>query len=311
MKSEIERDGYANKTVIREKYDEGAYTLPRYDHDLDVIKKLQFLSADNIHLAISPYGEDYYKLIGKEPDGTPNLYPTPAQKKYLNQNLINYEDKEKLKNLFLKFSNHHNEWRVANDRMLLKDFAQELALLQESNFLEQRIDNMNYVVPDCVAIFDIIKREDPIDARKKSQEKKDAIGLEAERLTLEYEKERLRKLGRDDLARLVNNLPSKEPKNGYDIDSFEGRDSVCGDNDRKIESKGTRTSKPYFYWTDNEVKTAFRERDNYLIYVWINVLSTYYEPKLRWIKQNPYKAIMIDGEQDPTVSNWKVDVNKP
>ena len=218
MKSEIERDGYANKAVIREKYDHGAYTLPRYDHDLDVIKKLQFLSADNIHLTVSQYGEDYYKLIGKM-NGIPDLYPTPEQKKYLNLNLINYEDKEKLKNLFLKFTEHNNEWRVRNDYML-QGFAQELALLQESNFLEQRIDNMNYVVPDCVAIFDRIKCEDPIDAREKIQARKDAVGLEAERLTLEYEKERLTKLGRNDLARLVNDLPSKDPKNGYDIDSF-------------------------------------------------------------------------------------------
>ena len=50
---------------------------------------------------------------------------------------------------------------------------------------------------------------------------------------------------------------------------------------------------------------------NYWIYVWTNVLSSYYKPELSWIKQNPYEAIMIDGEQELTVANWKVNVVNP
>jgi hypothetical protein len=90
-------------------------------------------------------------------------------------------------------------------------------------------------------------------------QKRQASGLIAEEVALNAERERLRRLGRDDLALRVENV-SDRPGLGYDIHSFEKDGS-----ERFIEVKNVSNG-PRFFLSEGEWQNS-RARANYWFYL--------------------------------------------
>jgi hypothetical protein len=95
------------------------------------------------------------------------------------------------------------------------------------------------------------------------------IGRFGEQLTIVHERERLRRLGRRDLAQLVRKIPESMAA-GYDVKSFDGVLLDGFDLDRLIEVKTTRSARKdlqnFFTMTPNEWSVARTSRDAYFVY---------------------------------------------
>lgn len=96
--------------------------------------------------------------------------------------------------------------------------------------------------------------------------KEDAkIGLIGERLVLEYEKDRMIKKGRSDLAEKIKQVSSNDDAAGYDILSYD-----FDENDREhiiyIEVKTTNYDDTVFFISRNEIEKMESEKINYWLY---------------------------------------------
>lgn len=104
-----------------------------------------------------------------------------------------------------------------------------------------------------------------IDYLKQAQSNME-LGLSGEELVLEYEKEKLHKAGRPDLAAMIKWSSKDSDALGYDIQSF-----MVDENglvkEIHIEVKTTSgTSKNLFYISANEIKVFEEMKDSYYIY---------------------------------------------
>lgn len=92
------------------------------------------------------------------------------------------------------------------------------------------------------------------------------LGTKAENAVVEFEKQRLRKLGKFAHAELVKRISVLNVSAGYDIESFDGNSDTFEPN-RFIEVKATQSDEIRFYWTSNELKVAKHKRGSYWIYM--------------------------------------------
>jgi hypothetical protein len=91
------------------------------------------------------------------------------------------------------------------------------------------------------------------------------LGALAEDAVVEYERKRLRALGRDAEAELVRRISQLNAGAGYDVESFNG-DKPLFDYDRFIEVKASQESDLRFFWTSNERRVAENKGAMYWIY---------------------------------------------
>ena len=124
------------------------------------------------------------------------------------------------------------------------------------------------------------------------------IGKKGEQYAIEYEKKRLEKdEDRIDLAYDLKQVSLTDVHAGFDIKSYDDKNSQLRQHDRMIEVKATRSSSPRFYWSKNEVIKAEKLREKYWIYLWINVESP--DRNLIPIKiQNPYEKFFEGKSED-------------
>jgi hypothetical protein len=94
---------------------------------------------------------------------------------------------------------------------------------------------------------------------------KEEVGTLAEKLVLEFERERLRRAGHVVEAACVRRVSALRVNVGYDIESFSGKASELVF-DRFIEVKGAKGRNVRFFWSANEIKVAESLRDRYWIY---------------------------------------------
>lgn len=92
------------------------------------------------------------------------------------------------------------------------------------------------------------------------------LGAQAENIIVEFEKQRLLKLGKSIQSDLVKRISTINSAAGYDIESFDGNNNDVFPN-RFIEVKATTGNEIRFYWTINERNVAKVIKDNYWIYV--------------------------------------------
>ncbi len=111
------------------------------------------------------------------------------------------------------------------------------------------------------------------------------LGALAEDAVVEYERRRLRALGRDAEAELVRRISQLNAGAGYDVESFNG-DKPLFDYDRFIEVKASQESNLHFFWTSNERRAAENKGDMY----WI-----YFVGEFRQNKANQITPIMIQN----------------
>ena len=130
------------------------------------------------------------------------------------------------------------------------------------------------------------------------------IGELGEQLAIEKEKERLEKEGRIDLAYDIKQVSVTDVYAGFDLKSYNDKNSQLAKHDRVIEVKSTRSSSPRFYWSSNEVKKAKSIRKNYWIYLWTSVESE--NRQLRMI-QNPYDKFFVKNKEKPECTGYFLD----
>lgn len=125
-------------------------------------------------------------------------------------------------------------------------------------------------LPERIAIIDTPKRR--YLARKKNYSKREAgnrkLGENGEAFVIEFEKFRLSKLGREDLANEVK-WSSKEEGDGlgYDVRSFAIEDGTAKDKELFIEVKTTNSGKYQpFLITDNELAFSREFAESYSLY---------------------------------------------
>lgn len=125
------------------------------------------------------------------------------------------------------------------------------------------------------------------------------LGDRGEKVVLDFERDRLKKLGKFDLVEKVDRVSLKSDSLGYDILSFDENGK-----ERYIEVKATRSKvgNANFFLSINELKTA-QDKENYYIYMVYDILSK--EPKI-WIIGNPFNPENIDVNIEPI--NFKVSV---
>ena len=136
-----------------------------------------------------------------------------------------------------------------------------------------------------------VRKIDYIKKAKKSIE----TGVAGEMLVLDYERDRLRKIGRDDLAHDVKWIANIDDSKGYDIESF---DIDKEGNIRKIyiEVKTTDGSanSPFFI-SKNEKEQMDNLKENYYIYRVYNIGND--KPNFFIIDYDDFnKKIMVDVE---------------
>jgi hypothetical protein len=91
------------------------------------------------------------------------------------------------------------------------------------------------------------------------------FSAQAEEAVVEYERKRLRALGRDAESELVRRISQLDVGAGYDIQSFDG-DKPLFDYDRFIEVKASQGTELRFFWSVNERRVAEEKGESYWIY---------------------------------------------
>lgn len=117
------------------------------------------------------------------------------------------------------------------------------------------------------------------------------LGAQAENEVVDFERQRLIKLGKRLQAELVRRISISNAAAGYDIESFDGTTDDVFPN-RFIEVKATTGDDIRFYWTINERKVAKKRRSNYWIYVLTNFREDKPSESLPIMIQNPESVIL-------------------
>ena len=125
------------------------------------------------------------------------------------------------------------------------------------------------------------------------------IGDSGEYFVFQYEKQRLRKAGKHDLARKVDWISRRAVGKGYDIRSYESDGSP-----RLIEVKSTTGQGMAFLMSDKEWQVAIREKDAYYIYRVVGIDKT---PTLKGVVQNPVEAEGL-RKLERTAAGWRIQL---
>jgi len=128
------------------------------------------------------------------------------------------------------------------------------------------------------------------------------LGAKAENAVVEFEKERLNKMGKNIQADLVKRISTINAAAGYDIESFDGTNDDVFPN-RFIEVKATTGDDIRFYWTINEREIAKKRKSEYWIYVLTGFRENSPSESLPITIQNPEHII-------PKHDSFSIEVNK-
>tara|TARA_Y100001936_G_scaffold124340_1_gene121650 strand:+ start:4535 stop:5530 length:996 start_codon:yes stop_codon:yes gene_type:complete len=183
-----------------------------------------------------------------------------------------------------------------------------LPILYELGLL---IKNGNQIVVNSIYQKNEIIKEQQKKKRKISQiqlektleiEKK--VGQIAEKIVLDFEKNRLEKDGYLKKAQKVEQISEDWANKGYDIESFDGPGEEILP-DRFIEVKGTTGKNFSIFWSENEIKKAKELREKYWIYFVSEIdIENETSPKNPERIQDPFIEI------DPYNNNENNDFNK-
>ncbi|MFJ5762784.1 DUF3883 domain-containing protein [Neobacillus sp. NPDC093182] len=121
---------------------------------------------------------------------------------------------------------------------------------------------------------------------KRIQEHKEAIGQMAEDFVIDFERKRLKCLGRGDLEKIMK-VSDIDVGAGYDIISFLSCNSEAYDKFIEVKSYD---GIPSFFWSINEVRVSEKKNENYFLYLVdrTKIESENYEPL---IICNPYTNV--------------------
>jgi hypothetical protein len=165
-------------------------------------------------------------------------------------------------------------------------FFKYLGILYEKEFIiqvERKYSELVYqLTADSKAITEQQLEKILMENRK--------LGAQAENAVVEFEKQRLLKLGKNAQAALVKRISTMNAAAGYDIESFDGTTDDIFPN-RFIEVKATTGSEIRFYWSSNEKAVAKKKKVNYWIYMMLDFREDRPQQSLPIMIQNPESNI--------------------
>lgn len=273
-----------------------------FDTILSYCKGLNIIKENEDRLTITAIGE---KIISLMPvvDNAMKIDPNIHQREFVIGLFTKTEFKKSLKQIFdsvkkdytkkpTVFYFNKNQFHVHGDEII---FLLELGFIVEKNSRYEIAEIYNSIFVSCITNF---TKEELLELQKAQ----DKVGKRGEELSIEWEKNRLKDAGREDLAILVADV-SDDLTLGYDIESFNENNEDYRF-DKKIEVKASSTEKRFF-WSENEVKSAEKFGDNFWVYFWFDVWSE--KPVLTQI-HNPYKKIRKDKEFEEDSVKWRVNI---
>lgn len=149
---------------------------------------------------------------------------------------------------------------------------------------------------DKTILPEIKKRKIGIDEFKKSIEKQQIYGEEAEKFVMEFEKKRLGDKQIDWVAQYIVN-------EGYDIASYNEENDE--EYNRFIEVKSYDGITPYFFWSRNEFNVAKRKSKKYWVYL-VNRTEMNNEDYEPIMKQNPIESILNNENWNEQIEKYKI-----
>jgi len=175
---------------------------------------------------------------------------------------------------------------IPRDLAKATQLFKHLGILSEDAFIisvNQRYSQLVYeLTADAKALSELELERILVENRK--------LGVQGENAVVEFEKRRLRKLGKTAQAALVRRISTVDVAAGYDVESFDGtNDSISPD--RFIEVKATTGDELRFYWTNNEKEVAGRRKNQYWIYVMVEFRENRPHECLPVMIQHPAKSI--------------------
>ena len=299
-----------NKTFIKAEYLKKYYCNEISDFD-DVFihtEELDFLEINNNLISLSEHGKIFLNMMTID-NNKKILDSNDKQKQFLRELIIESKDlRKKYSKIFSKFRIDHIAdppiWCISANKiegieMPLMNFLEEIEILEKN-------ENVFEIFEKFTPIISAIKNNTimTLDEMERQLEYKKAIGNLGEKLTLDYEIDRLNKLDKTgELSQRITQISQYDPFAGFDVLSFNDECSNPSEPDRYIEVKTTTGTSAHFFWSRNEIKKAKECRVQYWIYIWINVNN---DNKRLQIIQNPYKKLFEDSVIKPAPSVYEV-----
>lgn len=307
--NKITKNGLLAEVIKDPQIGEGMCQQQIYEKHVTVCQKLDLLTEDSKNFILTDFGQSYYNLIPPKGVNHKNIdkkseeiiqeltvkifEKTEFIKNELGESLVNIQ----IKNGETNFLINKKEKDKINKNVL--EILKDLQLISYQRGQYQIASKIGHKMPKTQT--NPTSEEELYNILKIQRE----IGKKAEYATIDFEMDRLRKLGvKEQVLGRINRISETDTSAGYDIDSFEG--PTVGINfDRFIEVKATTGNYPVFYWSENEKEKAKKYGEKYFIYIWIN----FGKPEQQLIEpiQNPYRQIVEENyEKVKEISTWRV-----
>lgn len=246
---------------------------------LEICLKLKILESINDVILINGSGLELYNLIKIDNEGKKILDDSLESQKYylikLLKNSAIWND-EKIIKIFKEAEIDWTKIELRNkidvDKIItLSDSIRELIL--ELNLI--KFENNSFFINNEISdIISKLRSGNPVTEQEfeETEEVKKMVGKTAEKECVKFEKNRLEKIGEEWLVKGIIRISQFDERLGYDVVSYTGNNKDLN-YDKFIEVKGTKGSKPIFFWSENEIKVAKEKGDNYYIQLWCKVGS--------------------------------------
>lgn len=164
----------------------------------------------------------------------------------------------------------------------------------------------NYLILDNEILNKFLKTSYSPEQLRAELENKALLGLKAEELVFQMEKEKLSKIN-DKL--LPNHIALKDIKAGYDILSYEKKDNLI--NKIYIEVKAVPPSNYRFYLSTNELSTAIRYKEFYYLYLLpVDKSNDMKFDYTKILKINNINSNIINNNDDWLIKNNVFEISK-
>ncbi len=279
-----------------------------YSDILHLAAGAELIEIEDKRLRVTRFGRLF---LDQNPDSYFDL--SPAQKVFVSRQLIlDGPWQEFAKNVFSFFIPNYNEitfeFPISEVATLDLETQATLHLFWVLDLLIKQGEvfrvNPIYVKHVNSVRFDpqVISQTELEDAINQNR----TLAFKAEEVIVEFERNRLRSLGRISEAERVIRVSDLQANAGYDIKSFDG-DKPSVEYDRFIEVKSSSNANINFHWSINQIEIARLLSNQY----WIYFVGEFNEYKNAsdinpFIFQDPFHSIRENEAFDVTPSEFKV-----
>lgn len=262
-----------------------------YDSVIGYCVNCELLQLKNRNAKISSLGQ---KFLDANREGYFEI--TEAQKQLISERIIfrgawNPHARELFALFSLNQANATYELSLADNSLTITQanavhFFKYLGIVQEVGFVIQVEKRYSELVYQLTADSKTITEQQ----LEKIWMENRRLGAQAENAVVEFERKRLRRMGKNAQAELVKRISTINAAAGYDVESFDGTSDDIFPN-RFIEVKATHGDEIRFYWSQNEMSVAKKRKNTYWIYMMVKFREDRPEDCIPIKIQNPEQSI--------------------